>query len=113
VKGDAEKLWRAVANLGENAARHASSTVRFTLETKDGEVRLCVEDDGAGIPPDSREFVFQRFARLDGARDREHGGAGLGLAIVAAVAEAHGGKAFVAEGSLPGASFNLVLPSEA
>ncbi len=77
---------------------------------EEGRIRFIVEDDGPGIPADQRERVFDRFQRTDAARDRASGGAGLGLAIVRAIAEAHAGH--VAAGSSPeaGASVELDLP---
>ncbi|MCP4967034.1 MAG: two-component sensor histidine kinase, partial [bacterium] len=64
----------------------------------------------AGIPADKRDAVFERFVRLDESRDRTRGGAGLGLALVAAVADAHGGTARAMDSPLGGARFELVLP---
>ena len=72
-------------------------------------VELVVADDGPGIPEANREQVFGRFYRLQSARDRESGGAGLGLAIVREVVVAHGGKVWVAD-SVVGAEFHVRLP---
>ena len=113
VTGDEDALRRLVRNLGENAARFARTSVVFMLaDTGDGRVRLVVEDDGPGIPAADRTRVFDRFVRLDEARSREAGGAGLGLAIVAEVAAAHRGT--VMAGAVPdggGARFTVTLPS--
>ena len=79
---NSEELCRVVANLVDNAVRHASSHVDLALRTEGGGAVLTVLDDGPGIPADERERVFERFARLDDARDRDAGGTGLGLAIV-------------------------------
>jgi len=76
------ELGRVLANLVDNAVRHASSTVELAVRAEGGRVVLTVVDDGPGIPADERERVFERFARLDDARDRDAGGTGLGLAIV-------------------------------
>jgi signal transduction histidine kinase len=84
---DPDALERVVGNLVENAVRHASSRVR--VEVADG--LIAVVDDGAGIPDADRERVFDRFTRLDDARSRDAGGAGLGLAIVRDLVERHGG----------------------
>jgi signal transduction histidine kinase len=92
VAGDAGQLGRLVRNLADNAARHASSAVELGVTSADGTVRVTVADDGPGIPPAAQERVFERFTRLDDARARDGGGAGLGLAIVAEVARAHGGS---------------------
>jgi signal transduction histidine kinase len=108
--GDKSQLQRVIRNLGDNAARHAESTVRFGLSETNGVVSLQVDDDGPGVPLESREVIFERFARLDGARDRAHGGAGLGLAIVAEIVGAHGGRAAVEDSPLGGARFEIELP---
>jgi len=76
------ELRRVLANLVDNAVRHASSTVALEVRSEGGHAVLTVADDGPGIPADERERVFERFARLDDARDRDAGGTGLGLAIV-------------------------------
>jgi signal transduction histidine kinase len=113
VIGDSDKLDRLIRNLTDNAARHASSIVRLAVREADGRVVVEVDDDGPGVPPEMREIVFERFTRLDDARDREHGGAGLGLAIVAEIAAAHGGSASVSDSSLGGARFAVILPRAA
>ena len=77
-----EELRRVLANLVENAVRHAASAVVLSVRAEGGHVVLAVVDDGPGIPAGERERVFERFARLDDARDRDAGGTGLGLAIV-------------------------------
>lgn len=99
LRGRAAQLERLLANLVDNALRHAASrvTVRaYVMETEaEAETDRCavleVADDGPGIPPEQRERVFERFVRLDAARDRESGGSGLGLAIAREIARAHGG----------------------
>ncbi|MGH2756951.1 MAG: ATP-binding protein [Actinomycetota bacterium] len=112
VRGDPGQLTKVVQNLAENAARHAASSVRFGLRVTDGHVALEVDDDGPGVAPASRALVFERFTRLDEARDRAHGGAGLGLAIVAEIVKLHGGTATVHDAPLGGARFEVVLPGE-
>ena len=77
-----EELRRALANLVDNAVRHAGSVVSLAVRAESGRAVLTVTDDGPGIPAHERERVFERFARLDDARDRDAGGTGLGLAIV-------------------------------
>jgi signal transduction histidine kinase len=99
-----------VANLSDNAARHAATSVTFTVAERDGAAVVTVGDDGPGIPPDQRERVFERFARLDEARQAEAGGTGLGLAIAREIAHRHGGTLVVADGDRPGAVFELSLP---
>jgi signal transduction histidine kinase len=82
ASGNSEELRRVLANLVDNAVRHASSAVSLEVRSEGGHAVLTVADDGPGIPADERERVFERFARLDAARDRDAGGTGLGLAIV-------------------------------
>jgi signal transduction histidine kinase len=109
VDGDPTQLRCLVRNLVDNAERHARSTVRLGLRVEAGLLRLTVADDGAGIAEADRERIFERFTRLDDARDRDRGGAGLGLAIVAEVVRAHAGSVHVEPGR--GARFVVVLPS--
>ncbi len=94
--GSAGQLRRLVANLVDNAVRHASSAVTVRLAADGGEAVLDVLDDGPGIPAEHHEAVFDRFTRLDEARDRDAGGAGLGLAIARDIAVRHGGSLRVA-----------------
>ncbi len=110
VNGDRVWLRRVVANLADNAARHARARIAFSLGEAGSSVQFHVDDDGAGIPPDDRERVFQRFVRLDSARARNDGGSGLGLAIVAELVRAHGGSVTIADSPLGGAQIQVVLP---
>jgi signal transduction histidine kinase len=111
VRGSAEHLRRLVANLVDNAVRHAAETVVVRLRQRDGEAVLEVEDDGPGIPADQHEAVFDRFTRLDEARDRDAGGSGLGLAIARDIAVHHGGALAVAGGP-PGTLLQARFPIE-
>ncbi|WP_371544015.1 HAMP domain-containing histidine kinase [Streptomyces sp. NBC_00554] len=112
VLGDEDALRRVVRNLAENAARHARSRVALTLGTTVGVVRLDVDDDGPGVAEGERARIFQRFVRLDEARARGQGGAGLGLAIVAELVAAHGGTVRVGTApGLGGARFTVTLAS--
>jgi two-component system OmpR family sensor kinase len=111
IEGDAGKLRQIVDNLLDNVREHTPSGTRARVRVaREGDdVLLTVADKGPGFTPEGRERVFERFYRGDGARSRETGGAGLGLAIVAAIAEAHGGDVRVddVEG---GASLTVRLP---
>lgn len=113
VTGDHEQLGRLVRNLVENAARHARSTVVVGLQERDGRVVLTVDDDGSGIPQEERRRVFERFVRLDEARDRDSGGSGLGLAIVAEIVAAHGATVSLGDGPLGGARAEVMFPATA
>ncbi len=112
VLGDEARLRQVADNLLENARVHTPSgaPVRVRVAVDGAEAVLEVEDSGPGIPPVDAERVFERFYRADPSRSREHGGGGLGLSIVAAVAEAHGGRALVAPGSGGGARFEVRIP---
>lgn len=104
---DAVATGRVVRNLVGNALRHAASRVVVTVA--DGSV--VVEDDGAGIPAADRERVFERFVRLDDAREREAGGSGLGLAIAREMAREQGGDVVLADADLGGLRARVVLPA--
>ncbi|WP_329029006.1 sensor histidine kinase [Streptomyces sp. NBC_01423] len=105
VAGSRGQLARVLGNLLDNAQRHAVRSVSVTVDADAGGVLVAVTDDGAGVPEAERERVFERFVRLDEARARDDGGAGLGLAIARDVAARHGGTLTVS-----GARFELRLP---
>jgi two-component system, OmpR family, sensor kinase len=115
VEGSRDELHRLVINLIENAVRHTppGTQIRVTTsETATGQARLVVEDDGPGVPDALAGTLFERFVR--GAGDRG-GSFGLGLAIVRAVAESHGGLVEVTQthpgAQEPGARFVVTLPA--
>jgi signal transduction histidine kinase len=102
-------LERILANLVDNARRFARSGVEVVVGRHDHMAVLEVRDDGPGVPDAARARIFERFVRLDEARDREHGGFGLGLAIVADLCHAYGGTIEVADAH-PGAVFMVRFP---
>ncbi|MBP2472770.1 signal transduction histidine kinase [Crossiella equi] len=108
VRGNELRLARLLDNLLDNAERHATERIAVTLTATAEEVLLEVADDGPGIPEADRERVFDRFTRLDDARDRSHGGVGLGLAIARGIATTHGGTLTLADG--PATRFQARLP---
>jgi signal transduction histidine kinase len=114
LSADPDRLAQALRNLIENAVAHTvedRGLVRLLVTAlPDGRVRFRVEDDGPGVDVAQRERVFDRLHRTDEARDRSSGGAGLGLAIVRAVAEAHGGTVVLDESAEGGARLDLTLP---
>jgi signal transduction histidine kinase len=107
VSVDPRWLEPAIANLVGNALRHGRGAVRVEAEADSGRLRLWVTDEGPGFPPDFLPRAFDRFARAEASRTSP--GAGLGLALVAAVAESHDG-AVRAENTAQGAVVTLDLP---
>jgi len=112
VTGSRGQLVRVLANLLDNAQRHARTEVGVRVRRTDGAVVLEVTDDGSGVPAAERERIFERFVRLDDARSRDDGGAGLGLAIARDVAVRHGGTLVVRDAPAGGARFELRLPRQ-
>jgi signal transduction histidine kinase len=111
VSGSRGQLRRVLANLLDNAQRHAREAVTVTVRREGGRAVVAVADDGDGVPEADRERIFERFVRLDAARSRDDGGAGLGLAIARDVAERHGGTLTVRGTPEGGALFELRLPA--
>ncbi|MFF7491052.1 sensor histidine kinase [Streptomyces luteogriseus] len=110
VAGSRGQLGRVLANLLDNAQRHARSAVTVHVRREGDRAVVGVADDGDGVPEDDRERIFERFVRLDAARSRDDGGAGLGLAIARDVAVRHGGTLTAGRGPAGGALFELRLP---
>jgi signal transduction histidine kinase len=102
-------LERIVANLVGNARRFATSRIDVAVTREGPYAVLLVRDDGPGVPPAERDRIFERFVRLDEARDRGDGGFGLGLAIVADLCRAYGGHIEVGDAA-PGAVFTIRFP---
>lgn len=112
VEGDESRLRQVMANLLANARQHTppGTRVRVAAFARGGSAVLEVADEGPGLDPEAAGKVFERFYRAEASRSRDHGGAGLGLSIVAAVAEAHGGRARVHSVVGEGADFVVELP---
>jgi two-component system, OmpR family, sensor kinase len=112
VIGDRDRLRQIVDNLLANGRAHTapSTPVRVSIERVNGSARVTVADRGAGMSAEQTAHVFERFYRTDSSRTRASGGVGLGLSIVAAVAEAHGGSVDVESEAGEGASFHIDLP---
>lgn len=109
VEADGDRLRQALGNLLDNALRYGAGEVRIGATASERDVAVAVEDQGEGFPEGFLDHAFEPFARPDAGRGQKGGGAGLGLAIVHAVAEAHGGSAH-AENTSAGAVVRLVLP---
>ena len=114
IEADPEGLRDALDALLENAVKYTGTgdAIELRAHAERGGVAIEVADAGSGIAPDALPRIFERWARADGARTREHGGAGLGLAIVSAIARAHGGTC-TAEPRQRGTVFALHLPVRA
>lgn len=110
VPGDEQRLHQVVSNLLANVRVHtpAGTLVTIDIEDEGPWAVVTVADDGPGIPPDALEQVFDRFYRADRSRSRSSGGSGLGLSIVSAIVEAHGGTVDVVNDG--GARFTIRLP---
>lgn len=110
--GDRERIVQVLANLVRNALRYTpeGGIVSIRAQRADGFVRVVVEDTGIGVVPDRLARIFDRFFRGDDARDRESGGAGLGLAIVRELVEAMGGRAAAESTPGEGSRFSFTLP---
>ncbi|MBP2707841.1 HAMP domain-containing histidine kinase [Microbispora sp. RL4-1S] len=104
------QLVRVLANLMDNAQQHGRTHVLVELRSAGDYAELVVADDGAGIPAQDRERVFDRFVRLDAARSRDRGGTGLGLAIAREIANAHDGTLEAGETCRGGARLVVRLP---
>jgi signal transduction histidine kinase len=113
VLGDAPLLSLALANLIDNAIRynHPGGQVRIQLARSRDQARICVTDTGIGIAPADQASIFERFYRVDQSRARHRGGAGLGLALVAHIAQQHGGSIAVTSTPGVGSTFTLTLPA--
>jgi signal transduction histidine kinase len=110
---DRHRLGQVLANLLDNALRHTPPGGRVIIAagTDDGALTITVTDDGEGIPAEHLPHLFDRFYRADAARTREHGGAGIGLAIAKALVEAHQGHITAnSRGPGTGATFTITLP---
>jgi two-component system sensor histidine kinase BaeS len=110
---DPERLGQVLGNLLDNALRHTSSggRVEVTATAADDELLIAISDTGAGVAREHLPRLFDRFYRADAARDRQHGGAGIGLSIAKALVDAHGGHIEAhSDGHGAGSTFSVTLP---
>lgn len=114
VEADPERMGQVLGNLLDNALRHTppGGHVTVAVNRNPAGVRFTVTDTGEGIPAAHLPHVFERFYRADAARDRDHGGSGIGLAIARAIVAEHGGRITAAsDGPGTGATFTVTLPT--
>jgi signal transduction histidine kinase len=109
VLGDRVALRRVVSNIVDNALKYGR-VAHVQIATTDRQVLLTVDDQGPGIPPEQREALLEPFARLETSRNRRTGGAGLGLAVVRNLVEAHRGSVAIGDAPSGGARFTVTLP---
>ncbi|MBN9550197.1 MAG: histidine kinase, partial [Alphaproteobacteria bacterium] len=109
VLGDRLALRRIVSNLLDNALKYGNAA-HVAVEADARAITLTVDDEGPGIAPDRREILLEPFVRLEPSRNRRTGGAGLGLAIVRNLVEAHGGVIEIGDAPGGGARFTVRLP---
>ncbi|WP_242970840.1 cell wall metabolism sensor histidine kinase WalK [Anaerotruncus massiliensis (ex Togo et al. 2019)] len=111
VRGDADLLYRAFANLIENAVKynHPGGAVTVTLGREGREVSVTVKDDGPGIPANALPHIFEPFYRADPSRSQQIPGSGLGLAVVRLIVERHGGEIQVQSRPGAGSAFKVLL----
>lgn len=114
IVGDPQRLTQAVMQLAQNAAQHTTDGDPITLGSAlaDDHARFWVSDSGPGVAPEDTERIFARFGRATSSRRRSQG-AGLGLSIVRAIAEAHQGRVELRSRPGEGATFTLVVPVDA
>jgi len=112
VWGDEERLGQVLVNLLHNAVKFSpqSSVVTVSAEVLDGQVAVRVRDQGAGIADSDLDRIFERFYKVDKARQRGHGGTGLGLAIARHVVEGHGGRIWAESDEGRGSVFTFTVP---
>lgn len=112
VEGDRARLKQVIVNLLDNAIKYTppGGSIKLTVDARGGEARFEVEDTGVGIPAEAQPHVFERFFRVDAARSRQVGGAGIGLSLVKAICQAHHGRVEVASQVDQGSRFTVYLP---
>ncbi|RII28646.1 MAG: two-component sensor histidine kinase [Geobacter sp.] len=112
IRGDRTRLQQVFLNLLDNALKYTESgnTVRLSLENDEAYAKVSVSDRGQGIPTADLPYIFDRFYRVDEARNRADGGSGLGLSLVKSYTEAHGGRIDVVSEVGKGSTFTVFLP---
>ncbi len=113
TEGDPDRIRQAIMNLIENAIEFTPADGQVTVSSwrESEEIGITVADTGAGIPPEERDRVFDRFYRVDPSRSRQSGGSGLGLAICFEIAAAHGGRVWLDSENGQGSAFSIAFPA--
>ncbi len=109
IQGREQSLKRALTNVIGNAFNYGS-TVAVSLESNNNKLEVTIDDDGPGIPADKREEVFKAFYRIEGSRNKETGGVGLGLSIAKDVIVSHGGKIELLDSPIGGLRVLISIP---
>ena len=114
VSGNRELLHRAIWNLADNAVKYspAGGVVTIAAWQEGAWIQIAIDDQGPGIPETFHQQIFEPFFRTDDARSRQQGGSGLGLALVRAIAQAHGGSVHIENSSMRGTRFVMELPRQ-
>lgn len=114
IMGDSKRLHQAVYNLVSNAVKYSGEHARVVITVRHGNnaASVSVKDSGIGIAEEELPFIFERFYRTDSSRSRKTGGAGIGLTIVKAIVQAHGGKIEVVSHAGEGSCFTIDLPEK-
>ncbi len=114
VTADRDRLQQVLVNLLSNAIKYTETEgyIRIEVSETQNSVSISVKDNGIGIPEEDMPYIFERFYRADKSRNRATGGSGIGLTIVKAIVEAHGGRVLAESRLQEGSSFTVVLPKE-
>lgn len=112
IYADKERLLQVLANLKSNAEKYSDGIVSVTVHDIGKFAKVTVTDSGKGISPEDLPHIFERFYRADKSRSRSTGGAGIGLAIVKTIVEAHGGKVKAESKLGTGSSFTVLMPKK-
>ncbi|MGG1371155.1 HAMP domain-containing sensor histidine kinase, partial [Bacillus licheniformis] len=113
VSVDEVRFSQVISNLLNNARQYSDpeSTAAVTASKLEDQVKITVADEGCGIPEEERDYIFERFYRVDKSRSRQTGGTGLGLAIAKEIVELHGGQIAIKNRTPKGSEFIITLPS--
>lgn len=112
INAGRERLLQVLTNLKSNAEKYGDGVVSVSVQNKGKYAEITVADRGQGIAPEDLPHIFERFYRADKSRNRSKGGAGIGLAIVKTIVDAHGGKVRVTSVVGKGSSFSILMPKK-